>query len=152
MKKISFLVLIMALGVLAGIFALDYFTVETCAQDKCAKYYGKGYCTDYIKQRTGNKQRGNAGTWTTNIQTKEVRQGDVIIFKSPGVGHVAVVERVIYERNTDKPYQVEISEMNWGRASSDAEKKACYVTEMFNQVGRRTVKVSDSSIKGFWRP
>lgn len=150
MKKIGVFSLVMVLGVLGLLFSQDYFTIETCAQDKCAKYYGKGYCTDYIKEQTGKKQSGNAGTWRGNIQVKEVRQGDVAIFGSPGVGHVAVVERVIYERNTDKPYEVEISEKNWGSASSNAEEKACYVTTKFNQVTRRTVRVS--TVKGFWRP
>lgn len=136
--------------VLAFSVTLDYFTVETCAQDKCAKYYGKGYCTDYIKERTGKKQSGNAGTWRGNIQVKEIRSGDVAIFGSPGVGHVAVIERVIYERNTDKPYEIEISEKNWGGASSNKEERDCYVTKMFNQIGRRTVRVSN--VKAFWRP
>ena len=118
----------------------------------CKKYFGKGYCVDYIKQRVGKKQSGNAGNWRGNINNiKEIRPGDVAIFSSPApYGHVAVIERVIYERNTDKPYQIEISEMNWGRTSANTEEKNCAVTQMFNQVSRRTVRVT--TVKAFWRP
>lgn len=134
------------------VFLLTVFlSIESFAQDKCAKYYGKGYCTDYIKARLDTKQSGNAGTWSSNINIKDVRQGDVAIFSSPSpFGHVAVVERVIYERNTDKPYQVEISEWNWGTASANADEKACAVTTMFAKSSRRTVRVT--AVKGFWRP
>ncbi len=140
MKKLVFLSVVTLL-----------FAFVTNGQD-CRKYFGKGYCTDYIKQRTGKKQSGDAGTWSGNIRNiKEIRPGDVAIFSSPAPwGHVAVIERVIYERNTDKPYEIEISEMNWGRLSSNAEERKCAVTQKFNQVSRRTVRVT--TVKAFWRP
>jgi len=121
------------------------------AQDPCARYYGKGYCTDYIQQRVGRKPRGNAGTWSSNIDPKTVRPGDVAIFSSPAPwGHVAIVERVIYERNTDRPYQIDISEWNWGSASSKPEERACAVTQKFGKPTYRTVRVT--TVKGYWRP
>lgn len=129
---------------------LMFFAEESQAQDKCAKYYGKGYCVDYIKERLGKRPSGNAGTWKPNIAIKDVKPGDVAIFSSPGVGHVAIVERVIYERNTANPFEVEISEKNWGSASSNKDERDCYVTKNFNIVTRRTVRVS--TVKGFWRP
>lgn len=150
MKRLKLVGLVVTYIGIGFALTLDSFTVETCAQDKCAKYYGKGYCTDYIKEQTGKKQSGNAGTWRGNIRVKDVKKGDVAIFSSPGVGHVAIVDRVIYEHNTDKPYEIDISEKNWGSPSTNAEEKACYVTKMFNKVSRRTVRVS--TVKAFWRP
>lgn len=117
-------------------------------QNPCAKYFGKGYCTDYIERRTGKRQRGNAGTWSSNIQKKDVRAGDVAIFTSPGVGHVAVVEKVIYEHGTDRPYQVEISEWNWGTMKDPA----CSVTDHFGRTRSRNRVVLVSSVARFWRP
>lgn len=120
---------------------------EAYCQD-CSKYLGKGYCVDYIKQRVGRRPGGNAGTWKPNIEAKKVQSGDVAIFSSPSpYGHVAIVERVIYERNTDKPYQIDISEWNWGATMVD---RSCAVTNMFGKTGRRTVRVN--TVKGYWRP
>lgn len=127
------------------------FVQNSYAQDPCAKYYGKGYCVDYIQQRLGKRPRGNAGTWSPNIDAKTVKAGDVAIFSSPAPwGHVAIVERVIYERNTDKPYQIDISEWNWGIASTKPEERACAVTQKFGKPTYRTVRVT--TVKGYWRP
>ena len=141
MKKAAVLLGAILVLLCSGLFR------ETYSQD-CRKYLGKGYCTDYIQQRLGRRPRGDAGTWTPNIDVKSVQPGDVAIFSSPRpYGHAAIVERVIYERNTDKPYQVEISEWNWGARMVDA---ACAVTDMFGRTSRRTVRVT--AVKGFWRP
>ncbi len=135
-----------------GIFVVTFvFTGVSYAQNSCAKYFGKGYCVDYIKQKVGKKPSGNAGTWEGNVNVKDIKVGDVAIFSSPTpYGHVAVVESVIYERNTDKPYQIEITEWNWGLPSSNKEEKACAVTQKFNTLPRRTVRVN--TVKAFWRP
>lgn len=114
----------------------------------CNKYFGKGYCTDYVKLRLGRRPTGDAGTWRPNINPRDARPGDAVIFSSPApYGHVAVVERVIYERNTATPYQIEISEWNWSGNYID---RPCAVTSMFGKATRRTVRVN--SIKGYWRP
>lgn len=114
----------------------------------CQKYFGKGYCTDYVKQRLGRKPSGDARSWTPNINPKDVRPGDAVIFSSPApYGHVAVVEKVIYERNTATPYQIEITEWNWSGTYVD---RPCAVTSMFGKVTRRTVRVN--TVKGYWRP
>lgn len=137
MKKALWLVL-MVLGISC---------VPVAAQD-CSKYMGKGYCVDYIKERLGSRPRGNAGTWNGNINPRDVRPGDAAIFSSPRPwGHVAIVERVIYEHNTATPYQIEISEWNWGPKMVDA---GCAVTNKFGQLTRRTVRVN--TVKGYWRP
>jgi surface antigen len=141
MKKIPHIIFALVLGA-------NFLTVASFAQNKCAKYFGKGYCVDYIKNRVGKKQSGDAATWSGNIDPKSVQPGDVAIFNSPApYGHVAVVERVIYERNTDRPYQVEISEWNWGAQWVD---KDCAVTNMFAKQSRRMVRVN--IVKAFWRP
>ena len=134
----------------ALVFLFLAMTSSVFGQD-CRQYLEKGYCVDYIKQVKRKKQSGNAGTWSSNIDAKSVQPGDVAIFSSPApYGHVAIVEQVIYEKNTDKPYQIKISEWNWGSASSDANKKACAVTTMFNTQSTRTVRVN--IVKGYWRP
>jgi surface antigen len=133
------------------VFAVLFASFSYGQKNKCAKYFGKGYCTDYIKQKVGKKPSGDAGTWNGNIDVKDVKPGDVAIFSSPSpTGHVAIVEKVIYERNTDKPYEIEITEWNWGAKSSNAEEVACYVTQKFNIQTRRTVRVN--TVKAFWRP
>lgn len=146
MKKIIILsITILVLG--ASAFLLPTFSDTAYCQD-CSKYLGKGYCVDYIKQRVGKRPSGNAGTWKPNIDAKSVQPGDVAIFSSPApYGHVAMVERVIYERNTDKPYQIDISEWNWGAKMVDS---GCAVTNMFGKTGTRTVRVN--TVKGYWRP
>lgn len=118
--------------------------------DDCSKYYGKGYCVDYIKQRTGKKPSGDAGSWTPNIDPKAVRRGDVAIFSSPAPwGHVAMVERVICEKSTTKPSEIEISEWNWGAKMVN---RGCAVTDMFGKTSARNRTVKVSAAKGYWRP
>ena len=140
MKKVS-------ISLYAILFLCTVFPAGSSFAKDCSKYFGKGYCVDYIQHRLGKRPRGNAGTWSPNINNKDVKAGDVAIFSSPApYGHVAIVERVIYERNTDRPFQVEITEWNWGATMVDRD---CAVTNMFGKTSRRTVLVS--RVKGFWR-
>lgn len=111
--------------------------------DVCAKYYGKGYCVDYIKLKAGKKQSGNAENWYSNISKSKVKAGDVAIFS---YGHVAYVDSV----NKDKKknvVSVNISEWNYGSKYTD---KYCRVTNMYGKKGKRTLALS--SVTRFWRP
>ena len=142
---------------------LTKFLIITCmgagfhsyvVAQSCEEFFKrKGYCTDYVEQRTGKRQRGNAGTWKGNIPKDQMRAGDVAIFSSrrvPPVGHVAVIERVIYKANTAIPIQVEISEYNWGRMRPEPKERACSVTFKFGEKNVRTISVS--AFDHVWRP
>ncbi len=114
----------------------------------CLKYLGHGYCTDYIKYRTGFPHSGNAGTWSGNISAQQIRVGDVAIFeptKTNPYGHVAVIEKV------DGDY-ITISEWNYGKKTGDKEKDACGVTQLFHKLHIPYRVVPISSVTRFWRP
>lgn len=104
-----------------------------------------GYCTAYIKNKTGKSQHGDANTWTSNIQSSQVKKGDVAIFRS--LTHVAYIEDVIKDKK-GKPVSVKISEYNWGPKKID---KDCIVTDKFGVVNHRTVDIGKVD-GGFWRP
>lgn len=138
---------------LIGLVIFGGLAVQVNAQDPCSRFYGNGYCTDYVKNRLGTKPSGNAGSWNPNVNPRNVRPGDVVIFTKPGrTGHVAIIERVIYEHNTATPYELDISEWNWGGTSSNALEKQCVVTQKFGKRGTRTIRVNRPDIKGYWRP
>jgi len=118
------------------------------AEDICSKYYGKGYCTDYIKKKVGTKQGGDAKDWSCNVDKTDVKGGDVAIFKSKN--HVALVEEVTRDKK-GKPKNIRISEWNWGKINKkDKEKKYCIVTESFGISNERSVSASSGVC--FWRP
>ena len=114
--------------------------------DDCSKYYGKGYCVDYIQQRVGRRPRGDAAKWPANIKNDDVRAGDVAIFRSMGggYGHVAYVERVNLDRNR-RPTSINVTEMN---ARGPLDKCA-----RGPEFGKATPgNYSISKVSGFWRP
>ncbi|NTW83189.1 MAG: CHAP domain-containing protein [Chlorobiaceae bacterium] len=120
---------------------------EYALASDCRKYYGKGYCVDYIYRQTGNRQQGNASKWTGNIDDiKYIATGDVVIFPNAarGTGHVAYVEKV-----SDKTIQ--IGEWNhsdkFNKPDSDPE---CWKTDMFGQYDSRSIEKND--VLRIWRP
>ena len=121
-------------------------------RDPCAQYYGRGYCTDYVNQRTGGRQRGDAGSWPSNIGRISVRRGDVAIFRRQN--HVAFVEEVtewgtrIPSARDRYPVRLRISEMNYGRRASGTPRE-CYVTVNFNVRTEREGTFEDAE---FMRP
>jgi surface antigen len=117
--------------------------------DPCAKYYGHGYCTDYIQQRVGRKPPGDAGTWPGNVALSQIHHGDVAIFSLPLAGHVAYVEEVARDK-AGHVISVRVSEKNWGRVKADNESRQCVITENFNTVTSRTVPLNH--IARVWRP
>lgn len=115
-------------------------------QDPCAQYYGKGYCTDYVNRKIGERIRGDADTWRSNISPSQVQAGDVAIFRSRK--HVAFVERVTQRDSNRRPTHIEVSEMNWGTRDPQAPRE-CFVTVNFNRTTRRTISISGLE---FYRP
>lgn len=126
---------------------------EAVAQrtDPCASYYGRGYCTDYVNQRTGVRTRGDASTWPANIRRVDIRVGDVAIFRRQN--HVAYIEEIT-ERANRAPYargfplRFRISEWNYG-ARDPSTPRECYVTVNF---GRSTTREGAFDSAEFMRP
>ena len=63
-------------------FLLSASAIPKCLAVDCNKYFGHGYCTDYIQYRIGFRQSKDAGKWQGNISASQVRVGDVAIFAS----------------------------------------------------------------------
>lgn len=108
---------------------------------ECTKYLGKGYGTDYIKQRVGQVLPGNAAKWKGNINLNQVQLGDVAIFNIGSAGHVAFVEKVHHKDG--QPVSVYLSEMNWGPLGN------CDRSDNFNVVTYRTVAIQ--KVARVWR-
>lgn len=146
MKGIAMTARFTVLALTVAILASVPTTAE--AQAACSKYYGQGYCTDYVQQRVGARQRGDAKVWKCNVAMINVRRGDVAVFK--GLNHVAVVEDVIVDAK-GVPRRVRISEWNFGRvAPGDSEKRMCIITNKFGIRTERTVLTASASC--YWRP
>lgn len=109
---------------------------------ECTKYLGKGFSTDYIKQRIGQVLPGNPIKWTGNINLNQVQPGDVAIFNIGSAGHVAFVEKVLHKDG--QPVSIYISEMNWGPLGN------CDRSDNFNVVTYRTVGIQ--KVARVWRP
>lgn len=108
--------------------------------DPCRPYYGKGYCTDYVNERANINQRGDGGSWPSNIQSSEVESGDVAIIRS--MNHVAYVEGVTKRDAQGMPTEIKISEMNWGSGLQPGTPTECIITSKFNVKTYRTIPVS----------
>ena len=109
----------------------------------------KGFSTDYIKLKTGKRQRGMADNWRGNVEPKDVQVGDVAMSYIKDKGRrmrVAYVEEV--RRNADgSAGAVTVSEWNVGKYIDEA----CLVTDHFGRdSGQRTIAV-DALVR-VWRP
>jgi hypothetical protein len=116
----------------------------------CARYWGKGYSTDYIQQRVGHKPDGPAITWPGNTQASAVRVGDVALFRDERFGHAAYVEALIWEAPAPMPSHLRISEMNWGPPQAGPEAEQCNLTIGYAIREERIVPLS--AIDRLWRP
>lgn len=158
MKKTSYFVLFITVTLLLS---------ASLSFADCSFYHGKGYCTDYIKNKIGKKPGGDASSWPNNIGDKSnVKKGDAALFSN----HVAYVEKVNTKKACDKKGKnckeiadsVNISEWNYSKNNltpSACEKKFgkghtncidCIVTDKFGEKTYRN-SVSLNSVKGFWR-
>ncbi|HZS46011.1 MAG TPA: CHAP domain-containing protein [Blastocatellia bacterium] len=137
--------------VLFVVLALSPALVAPAASSaaNCSKYLSEGgYCTDYIKFRTGKKQSGDAHLWVGNVNVKDARAGDVAIFPyaADGFGHVAYIERANKD-SRGNPVSFYISEWNYGSQWVD---RACAVTNLFHKPNYRTVQINQ--VGRVWRP
>jgi hypothetical protein len=116
----------------------------------CADWIAKkGYSSDYIEQRTGERQAGRARQWRSNITLDELAPGDAVlqgVDSADGRGQrVAIVDSVL--RHEDGSIRaVQVSEMNFGKLV-DAR---CHVTENFGKVTSRTIAID--RLRSAWRP
>src|SRR5690349_2540302 len=93
-------------SVCLSLFTLMY---SGTALADCSRYLRmKGYCTDWVEQRTHHRQAGDAGTWRANRKADQGVVGDVIIQNIGSRGHVAVIERVLYRPYTAIPAAYEV--------------------------------------------
>lgn len=55
---------------------------------------GDGWCTDFVwsKGYSRSKYHGNAVEWKEYINTKNPREGDVVVLREGPIGHVAIIE------------------------------------------------------------
>ena len=125
-------------------FMLVSASVVAHATD-CSQYLGRGYCTDYIFDQTGQRQSGDAKNWAGDHNLSLLKKGDVAIFDFGTYGHVALVETVNRD-SAGTPVSVDLSEWNYG---STYVNEACAVTNAFGVRGTRN-GISVSNITRFW--
>jgi hypothetical protein len=110
----------------------------------------KGYSVDYIKLKTGKRQRGMADGWRGNVEPKDVQPGDVVMTPIRDKGrrlHASYVEEVSREGD-GKAVAVLVTEWNLGGKYVD---EPCFVTDHFGRdSGRRSVPIE--AIVRVWRP
>lgn len=97
----------------------------------------KGYSTDYIEQRVGQRPSGNqVADWVSNLEPKDAKAGDVV-FISSGTERgqrAEVVEEVL--TNADGSIRAfRTSSMNIGKMVEPR----CNITENFGKVVERTI-------------
>jgi len=111
------------------------------ARCNCTSYLGKGYCTDYIRTKLGNKTpKGNAKNFPTN--TKEPTPNSVAVFKWKTYGHVAWVESVDKKNKT-------FTVSHWNYSSVDVN-SCCAVTSNFGKRTTNVFKFDNKDIAGFY--
>ncbi len=131
------------LGAAARVVAADF-------QHDCAQWVEKhGYSADYIKLKTGKRQRGTPDSWRGNVAAKDMQPGDVVItaiVDKPPHLRVSYVEEV--RNNSDGSAGAAIvTEWNEGRYVDER----CFVTDHFGRdSGRRAIPID--SVVRVWRP
>lgn len=119
-------------------------------QRDCAQWIEKhGYSADYIKLKTGKRQRGTPDGWRANIAAKDLQPGDVVITaikdKPPHL-RVSYVEEVRANSDGSAGAAV-VTEWNEGKYVDER----CLVTDHFGRdSGRRSIPV-DTIVRA-WRP
>jgi len=123
------------------------FTVTT--SDPCAQYYGKGYCTDYIRTKVNIPWRGDPITWIEQARKHSYKTGNEPKVSSIAVfsyampfGHVAWVESILPDGSFT------VSHWNWGKMIN----RECGVTEMFGKTTTKIFNKNDSQLRGFIYP
>ena len=116
----------------------------------CAQWIDKkGYSADYIKLKTGKRQKGMPLNWRGNVEPKDVQPGDVVISYIREKGRnmrVAYVEEV--RRNADgSAASLTVSEWNMGKYIDEP----CFVTDHFGRLAESRPMPIDT-IGKVWRP
>ena len=109
----------------------------------------KGFSTDYIKLRTGKRQRGMAESWRGNVAPRDTQPGDVVVTHIKDKGRrmrVSYVEDV--RRGADGGTDaVVVTEWNEGKYIDEP----CFVTDHFGRdSGRRSIPID--TVVRVWRP
>ena len=138
---------LLASGLSASLSATSLLIAPQSATAKttcnCSNYLGKGYCTDYIRTKLGNKTpSGDAKNFPTNTKTPTAKS--VAVFNWNTYGHVAWVESVDTKNKT-------FIVSHWNYSSIDVN-KCCAVTSNFGKVIRTSFKFNTSGLTGFYDP
>ena len=119
-------------------------------QIACAHWIEQhGYSADYIKLRTGKRQRGMPNGWRGNVAPRDIQPGDVVITairdKPPHL-RVSFVEEVRPSSDGSAAAAV-VTEWNEGKYVDER----CFVTDHFGRdSGRRSIPI-DTVVRA-WRP
>jgi hypothetical protein len=109
----------------------------------------KGFLTDYIKLKTGKRQRGMAETWRGNVEPKHVQPGDVFLTHIKDKGkrmRASYVEEV--RRAADRSAgPLLVTEWNEGKYIDEP----CFVTDHFGRDSGLRPVPPDTVIR-VWRP
>ena len=119
-------------------------------QRDCAKWIEQhGFAADYIKKKTGKRQRGLVERWVGNVEPKDIQPGDVVVTLRRNEERrmrAAYVEDV--QRNADgSAAAVIVSEWNEGKYVDER----CSVTDHFGRLSESRPIIVDSIVK-VWRP
>jgi hypothetical protein len=143
--------LVAVVAVVAGLAMSSAQAQAAKAEPDCSQWVEKkGYSTDYIKLRTGNRQRGMAEGWRGNIAPKDVQPGDVVVTHIPDKGRrmrVSYVEEVRPGGGDGGASAVIVTEWNEGKYIDEP----CFVTDHFGRdSGKRSIPI-DTVVRA-WRP
>lgn len=137
-----------AIPTIPGVINIANIIVES--GDPCAQYYGKGYCTDYIKTKVNIPWSGDAITWLDQARRhgyrtgSETRAGSIAVLSyAMPFGHVAWVDDVLPDGS------FVVSHWNWSDKWKD---KRCGVTEMFGKLSTKRFSKNDPQLRGFIYP
>lgn len=128
-------------------FYPDNFNFNNELQN-CTAYLNKGgYCTDWVFQRIGKRQSGNANQWSGNLKIDEGDKGDVGVQLIGKFGHVFVIEGRSYKPYTSVLNGYVISEFNFGAKWIN---QSCGVTNLFGVRTQRIIPLNQ--VARIWRP
>ena len=140
----------LAIAMLACLCTPPLFAQSPDFQRDCVQWVDKkGYSTDYIKIRTGKRQRGMADGWRGNIAAKDIEAGDVVMtyIKDKGRRMRASYVEEVRPNSDGSAGAAIVTEWNEGKYIDEP----CFVTDHFGRdSGRRSVPI-DTVVRA-WRP
>jgi hypothetical protein len=120
---------------------------QTEQRDPCEQYYGKGYCTDFIRKNLREHglqaPRGDAISYPVQSSTPEIDSVAIFRIAMP-YGHVAwVVDK------DDERREFRVEHWNYGRGWKD---ERCGVTSKFGETVTTKFSYDDPRLMGFYCP